>query len=174
MAELKLVLGAVADVVTTGEMKDGFTGLQGHIDKRFQANAAQCPIRRKLFASGASSVLIGTQTVSTVVCAETPNVGRYWVVRSISTFNAATPLTAEYAANIAFLAVGNAAAPSTSDLTGDTWSGIPHANTYNSTSVRVTPNQNIYMVLNATITDDVALVVEIDEYMDTAFNAQRL
>lgn len=177
MAELRIALGATADVLSSKEMDDRITGLQGHLDKRFETlrkSDGIRPIRRKLVASQTVSNTIGSQAISQLIFHETPSVSRLWVIRSFAVFNASTPLTSEQAGTNCFLAVGNAASPSPADLTGDTWTGIPHANTYNSSSIRVNAGENAYVVINASVIGDIAGTLEIDEWMDVAYSQQRI
>jgi len=129
-----------------------------------------------MFAESAGvSTLIGGQTVLIVPMDGTPAVERYWSVRSITVFDTISPMNGAYAGVQFALAIGNSSAPSTTDLTGAVFSALPFGDTFNETSIRVTPNQNLYLVsAAATFAAPVGFAVEIDEYLDCAYNQQSI
>ena len=176
MAEVRISLGATADIASTTELDGAITGVKGHLDsmeKRLNGARGK-PIRRKLFAeSSGISVTVGGQTALSVPMDGTPSVERYWNIRSISVYDTIAPLASGYAGTQFVLCVGSSAAPSVIDFTGEIFAGLPFGTTVNETSIRVTPNQNIYLLANTgAFTNAVGFAVELDEYTDWSFNQQ--
>ncbi len=178
MAEFHIALGATADVASSVELDEAVSGVQGSIHTLGKSllDSRRKPIRRKMFAESAGvSTLIGGQTVLIVPMDGTPAVERYWSVRSITVFDTISPMNGAYAGVQFALAIGNSSAPSTTDLTGAVFSALPFGDTFNETSIRVTPNQNLYLVsAAATFAAPVGFAVEIDEYLDCAYNQQSI
>lgn len=173
MAEFRIALGATADVASSQEVADHISGLQGRMDQAFRSLVAKKPIRRKLVAGNAlSSVTLGTQTVSLLQFADTPSIDRVWVVRSLAVFDGLNPITSQ--TKNGALCVGNAAAPSVTDLVGVNWTALPYANTLNSSAVRVKPNESVYVVVDSTVTGDITATMEVDEWSDSAYESQRI
>lgn len=182
MPEVKLSIGGKLDIVSPQEMKDeisnAITGLQGHIDKRMTRDCYQ-PIRRPVTGSGgvvvpfggaAKVLIIGTDNAN-----KAPSLGKLWVVRSMFVFDNTNPLTASQAGINGALCIGDAAGPVPTDMGGWTFTGLPAANTFNSTSLVVEPNQSLYAVLNvASAQPGVCFTAQVDEWDSYAFQAQRV
>lgn len=173
MAEFRLALGAVADVASSQEVADCVSGLQGHIDRKFNSlGKVQKPFRRKLVASGAVSVPFGGANALILPFGDSPAIERTWVVRSLVVFDSANPFATQ--SKTGYLAVGNASAPSVSDFIGDRFTAIPFADTYNTSSVMVKPNETVYVVFDSTTTGILGATLEIDDWMSDAFEGQRI
>jgi hypothetical protein len=173
MAELRIALGATADVVSSQEMQSHISGLQGHMDRTFNSLVAKKPIRRKLVAGNAVvSATIGAQTVGLLAFGDGPSIDRVWVVRSLAVFDGLNPLTTQ--TKNGSLCVGNASAPSVTDFVGVTWTALPFADTLNSSAVRVKANESVYVVLDSTVTGDITATMEVDEWVDSAYETQRI
>lgn len=171
MAEFRMVLGASADVVSGDEMRDSLSSLQGHIDKRFAGMGVRTPMRRKLAAAGTVTDTLGTLSVIKLVFGDSPALNRIWVVRSLAVFDSVAPLTSQTKAG--FLAVGNASAISVTDFTGANWTALPFADTFNNSSIRVNPNESVYVLVDSTTTGNITATLEIDDWADTAYEGQR-
>lgn len=182
MPEVKLSIGGKLDIVSPQEMKDeisnAITGLQGHIDKRMTRDCYQ-PVRRTVAGSGGTiSPFAGAakvQIIGTDNSAKSPAVGKLWVVRSMFVFDNTNPLTASQAGINGALCIGDAVDPVPTDMAGWTFTGLPAANTFNSTSLVVEPNQSLYAVLNVgSLANGVCFFAYVDEWDSYAFQAQRV
>lgn len=182
MPEVKLSIGGKLDIVSPQELKDeisnAITGLQGHIDKRSKVDHCQ-PIRRNVRGSGIYVVPFGNAAQQVLIGVDnhtkTPAVGRLWVVRSLFVFDNNAPLAASQAGINGALCIGDAASPTPVDMTGYTFTGLPAANTFNSTSIVVEPSQSIYVILGVAVgTQFLAFNAVVDDYASNEFQAQRL
>jgi hypothetical protein len=85
MAEVRMQLGATADLVTTDEMSDALdsvvTGLQGHIDNRLGSQPKKTI--RTLACSDFVTLTNGGSKQTALVPAS-PSVGKVWVVKRVT------------------------------------------------------------------------------------------
>lgn len=174
MANLRIQLGAEADIATTGELTDSVNDLKKHIDKRSRGDFK--PIRRKLSASTFDHLTLGTHNYTTIGGANlTPAVGRVWVVRSIHVYDAGNLVIAEEQSTVlGCICVGNYDSPSAPDVSGFISPGLPAAMTFNTSSIIVNAGEDLYYLIQTNDIANLGFNVEVDDWDQTVYQAQRI
>lgn len=171
MGEFRVALGASFDVCTPQELDDKLAGLQGHIDRRFQATAER-PIRRTTSGSY-SGVWTNGVAVPISLGISKPGMGRIWSITRITIAANDDHSTLANATISAY--VGDAATPMLGSLLipGVT---IPYFNTFNTKAVWVDDSAELFFMLNPTATvvtpQTVVVNVEVSEFFDMTVDQQ--
>lgn len=83
MAEFRMQLGANLDVVTPDELDDAVTGLQGHIDRKFQSLSKGHFTWRTISAAAVVTFTNGG-TYQLVMNPASPAIGKVWSLRRVT------------------------------------------------------------------------------------------
>lgn len=147
MAEIKLQIGAVADIATSSEVKDACDNLQGHIDKKFDMRRALAPIHRVLVGSTTLPAMVAGNTQVIEFAPGRPSSGRTWAITRV-TFTGADDHTA--VANV--LAAVYTGDPANPYLGGLILPGqaVPSVFTFNKDTVWVHETEAVFVQVSAT------------------------
>lgn len=151
MAEFKVALGAIADVASSKELEHHMSGLQGHIDKKFQHYDNCKPLRRKVVCADVigphNSVSIGQQTANLLVANQFPSKGRVWSIRTFSLFSSDFPFSVTTGIGYAICS-GDNVNPGVSDFVAiSTTPQLPTYNTFGRHGFTVIDGEKLYVLL---------------------------
>lgn len=171
MAEFRLALGGVIDAVTTKELKDCVTGLQGHIDSKFHKNAVHAPIRRTISGSFSGTLVANVPQIVTLGISKPPmgriwNVARLTVVGNDDHTSEADLTVAMYQGDPTIPALGQLVVPGIS---------IPYYQTFSRHSIWVHDTEDLFfnaVSASGHTNQNLVINVTVSEFWDPAVDQQ--
>lgn len=171
MAELRIALGAVADVASGSEVADHFKNLQGHIDNKFRHETEKNPIRRTLTAATTLTFSGSGQSSSFPLVPDRPSMGRVWSLTRLTIIGADdhTAVTglvvALYAGDAQNSTLGECLIP------GQT---VPYFQPFNKDNIWIHDSESLYVNVTSTASvtsQQIVVSASVSEYVDHAREA---